>query len=243
MNGCSHRDSALPAALLVGYADYFVLHDPLLVSVGAGLLLWRSATWPDYDHSMWSRIHPGAIVVGGFARRMAETRTGKDKARGDVHRGASHSIGGVLYLGLITALVSMWIPLLGPWWWLWASCVMLGSIVHIAGDCLTPSGCPIFWPLKVDGRRFHRHTLDVLTTGDDIEEPVVATIVFRPTTILVGLWITGLLGVVARAFFGSERYGVLTIAIAWALIVVLVLVAVRTVHQLRRTVRRRVSAA
>lgn len=240
--GCSHRDSALPAALLVSYADYAWVGDPLLVALGAGALLWRSASWPDYDHHMHSRIHPGSIIVGGFARLAARTKTSKDVSRADVHRGASHSIGGVLYLGLVALLLSLWVPVLSAWWWLWPVCVMLGAVVHIAGDCLTPSGCPIFWPFKVGGRRFHRHTLDVFTTGDDVNEPLVATIVFRPTTLLVGLWITGLLGEVARAFFGSERYGMLVIALGWGLIVALVLVVVRTVHQLRRTVRRRVSA-
>lgn len=239
MNNCSHRDSALPVALLVSYADYALVGDPWQVALAAGVLLWRSASWPDYDHHMHSRLHPGAIIVGGFARRMAGTKTGKDRERADVHRGASHSIGGVAYLGLLTALVALWIPLLAPWWWLWAVSVMLGSVVHIAGDCLTPSGCPIFWPFKVDGRRFHRHTLDVLTTGDDIEEPVVATIVFRPTTLLVGLWITGLLDVAARAFVGDARYGVLLIALGWSLVVVVVLLIVRTLHQLRRWSRGR----
>lgn len=238
MNGCSHRDSALPVALLTSYGSYTVLGAPLAVSLGAGALVWVSSTWPDYDHTMWSRIHPGAILVGGFARRMAGTQTAQDKTRSDVHRGASHSIGGVAYVGLVVALVALWVPLLTPWWWLWAASAMLGVAVHIAGDCLTPSGCPIFWPFRVDGRRFHRHTFDVLTTGDDIEEPVVATLVFRPTTVLVGLWVTGLLDVIVRSFASDTRYGLLVVALGWAVVAVAVLLVVRTVHRMRRWSRR-----
>jgi membrane-bound metal-dependent hydrolase YbcI (DUF457 family) len=38
--------------------------------------------------------------------------------------------------------------------------LMLGAFVHIAGDCLTDRGCPIFWPLSK-----RRYTLDLFTTG------------------------------------------------------------------------------
>jgi membrane-bound metal-dependent hydrolase YbcI (DUF457 family) len=31
----------------------------------------------------------------------------------------------------------------------WAGyAVALGCVAHVAGDCLTPEGCPVFWPLQ-----------------------------------------------------------------------------------------------
>lgn len=232
--GHTHRDSSLPAALLVGYA----VDGPPAVRFAAGVLVYISSTWPDYDHPNHSRIHPGAIVVGGFARLAARTRGERDVVRADVHRGASHSIGGVLYLGLVTALVGLWVPVLTPWWWVWTLAVMTGSVVHIAGDCLTPSGCPIFWPVLIDKRRFHRHTLDVFSTGDDVNEPVVGMIVFRPAALLVGLWMTGLLDVVGRALFGDGRFGAVTIVVGWVVVAGLVLLVVRWLHHLGRRSRR-----
>jgi membrane-bound metal-dependent hydrolase YbcI (DUF457 family) len=26
--------------------------------------------------------------------------------------------------------------------------VTLGCLAHVAGDCLTPRGCPVFWPVR-----------------------------------------------------------------------------------------------
>lgn len=41
----------------------------------------------------------------------------------------------------------------GSWWWLGVP-VGFGWLVHLFGDALTNSGCPILWPVKVAGRRW-----------------------------------------------------------------------------------------
>jgi membrane-bound metal-dependent hydrolase YbcI (DUF457 family) len=184
--GHAHRASALPAALALGY----LAEAPVPVRIGAGTLVWFASTWPDLDHSYHSRLHPGAALVQGLAKLAARTRGPRDVARGDVHRGASHSLGGVLVFAALTGWLTWLVPPLAPWWWLWALAAAVGVAVHIAGDCLTPSGCPIFWPVMVHGRRFHRHSLDLFAT-DSAAEHLVVVMLFYPASAVVALWLVG----------------------------------------------------
>jgi membrane-bound metal-dependent hydrolase YbcI (DUF457 family) len=45
---------------------------------------------------------------------------------------------------LATAAAVRWLP--GPWPWL-PLAVTAGCWLHLAGDLLTPRGCPLLWPL------------------------------------------------------------------------------------------------
>ncbi len=45
---------------------------------------------------------------------------------------------------LATAAAAWWLP--GPWPWL-PLAVTVGCWLHLAGDLLTPKGCPLLWPL------------------------------------------------------------------------------------------------
>ena len=61
------------------------------------------------------------------------------------HRGLTHSFLGVAGLTVLLAFV----PGLPLWV---AAGVLLGCLVHILGDMLTVSGCPILWPSKTTYR-------------------------------------------------------------------------------------------
>lgn len=57
------------------------------------------------------------------------------------HRGITHSLLFVLFLGMV-----------GYFYWTPAYGLAIGSLVHVVGDMLTPSGVPLLWP---HGRRYH----------------------------------------------------------------------------------------
>ncbi len=56
-------------------------------------------------------------------------------------------VAGIL-VGIITTVVTPQ----GPSWLI--TCIMLGVVVHIAGDMLTKEGCNIFWPLTIKRPKF-----------------------------------------------------------------------------------------
>lgn len=129
-------------------------------------------------------------MVQGLARLAARTRGPNDVHRADVHRGASHSLGGVLVFAALTGGLTSRVPPLAPWWWLWALAAAVGVVVHILGDCLTPSGCPVLWPIQLRGRRFHRYTLNLFST-DSAAEHLVVVMMFYPATVVVGVCLVG----------------------------------------------------
>lgn len=61
------------------------------------------------------------------------------------------------------ATIAAWSVLSGDYSWL-PGALGLGALAHIAGDCLTPEGCPVFWP------RPTRYALPVIKrTGSRLE--------------------------------------------------------------------------
>ena len=57
--------------------------------------------------------------------------------------------------------------------------VGLGCLVHIAGDMLTISGCPLLWPVPLGGRRWRELTTPrtvSFRTGGAVERYVVAPV-------------------------------------------------------------------
>src|SRR6266536_2119161 len=97
----------------------------LVFGAGTGLLAAVALT------SRWLLMP----VLGGFlaaaaVRALELPRVGWPKA--------------YLLAGLATAAAARWLP--GPWAWLPAA-VTVGCWLHLAGDLLTPRGCPLLWPL------------------------------------------------------------------------------------------------
>jgi inner membrane protein len=135
MMGRSHATSgALVAALIVhGFGiDDGVAAAGLVAVTTVGALL------PDFDHddAMLPRF------FGPLGRLVAWT-----VGRVFGHRGITHSL---LGLGLLTIVLSF-APMITPLPW-WVSLgLLIGCAVHIVGDMLTVSGCPLFWPAD---RRF-----------------------------------------------------------------------------------------
>ncbi|MEX2621923.1 MAG: metal-dependent hydrolase [Egibacteraceae bacterium] len=79
-----------------------------------------------------------ALATGGLCVGLAIRALGPQQLRG----------GGVIDLTLVAWTVALtgigWVHL-GPVPWLPAA-VALGAALHLAGDCLTPQGCPLLWP-------------------------------------------------------------------------------------------------
>jgi inner membrane protein len=84
------------------------------------------------------------------------------------HRGVTHSLLAtlalLLLLGYLTAL-----PAYSVFTWAIVP-VCIGYLSHIAGDALTPSGVPLFWPLK------RTYSLKLFKTRSPLETVVVGAI-------------------------------------------------------------------
>lgn len=102
-----------------------------------------------------------ALVVGGLCVGLAIRALGPQQMRS----------GGVIDLTLIAwtvALTGIGWAHLGPVPWLPAA-VALGAALHIAGDLLTPEGCPLLWPHPT------RHAWPILSrTGGPAEALITA---------------------------------------------------------------------
>jgi membrane-bound metal-dependent hydrolase YbcI (DUF457 family) len=72
-----------------------------------------------------------------------------------------------------------------PWWV--SVGVVLGSAVHIVGDCLTVSGCPLFWPAK---RRIHLGP--GFRTGHVFETAILCPLMGMAAVVLLGSSLDGL---------------------------------------------------
>jgi membrane-bound metal-dependent hydrolase YbcI (DUF457 family) len=85
------------------------------------------------------------------------------------------------------------------WWWLWATAVSLGMLTHIAGDCLTNRGCPLFAPMNLGGYRWKFiRTPVTFSTGTEFETHVVLPMLFLTLGVSAG-FASGLLPLLIRA--------------------------------------------
>ena len=130
MMGRSHATSGLLVGAIVVRlfgVDDAVAAGGLVAVTSIGALL------PDMDHD--DAMLPRAF---GPLGRLVAWVVGRTFG----HRGITHSL---LGLGLLTIALGF-APLITPLPW-WVSVgLVLGSAVHIVGDMLTVSGCPLFWP-------------------------------------------------------------------------------------------------
>ncbi|MCD0451043.1 metal-dependent hydrolase [Actinocorallia sp. API 0066] len=98
----------------------------VLVAVGAGY----GAQWLA-DHQIWGWWAALFLLVGLGLRGLGVGVEGNDVSTGVLNAG-------------IAAIVVFWAHDVDTSWVGYA--VAFGCLVHIAGDCLTPQGCPLLWP-------------------------------------------------------------------------------------------------
>lgn len=169
--GRSHLTSgALVGAIVVRAfgVDDLVAAGGLVAVTAVGALL------PDMDHddAMLPRFFGplGRLVAYVIGRAFG-------------HRAITHS---VLGLGLLTIALGL-APLVSPLPW-WVSVgLVLGSAVHIVGDCLTVSGCPLFWPAK-----YRVHLGPGFRTGHIFETAVLCPLMGLVAAVLLGSSLGGL---------------------------------------------------
>lgn len=169
--GRSHLSSgALVGALVVRVfgVDELVAAGGLVAVTSLGALL------PDMDHddAMLPRAFGplGRLVAWVIGRRFG-------------HRAITHSL---LGLAILTGVLSL-APLLTPLPW-WVSVgLVLGSAVHIVGDCLTVSGCPLFWPAK-----YRVHLGPGFRTGHIFETAILCPLMGLVAAVLLGSSLGGL---------------------------------------------------
>lgn len=181
--GRTHMVSGVAAYL--GYATLTGLHTG--PALAGAVVTAYGALLPDLDHpnSMiaW-RLH-----IRPLCRVVARISGG--------HRHGTHSALFVALTWLAASYVHL--PLVAARWLYhpgyanarlpgWAVLALaLGVAAHIVGDCLTPEGCPILWPLS------HRFSLHLFTT-DTWREAIfavaclVASVWFLHLIVPNGIW-------------------------------------------------------
>jgi membrane-bound metal-dependent hydrolase YbcI (DUF457 family) len=76
------------------------------------------------------------------------------------------------------------------WSWLWPLVVTLGSLVHVAGDWVTNSGVPLYWPLTRDGKRWSLvHAPATFSTGQEFETHVIGPALYVGLTLAAGFMV------------------------------------------------------
>lgn len=112
-----------------------------------GIVAWLASFLVIQDVGWFGDLNIGAglmaVILAAFAFKVLRFMP-------DTARRAPWAAG--LIVGVITTLV---FPQ-GPSWLI--VCIVLGVIVHIAGDMLTKEGCNIFWPLKIKPPKFFKNT-------------------------------------------------------------------------------------
>lgn len=139
MMGKSHAISGA-AVWLGGCAGLASVGHPagIIAMVAGTPICAAAALLPDLDH-------PNSIASRSLGPVTKLLAWGISKSCG--HRGLTHTgvaavaVGGVATLG--AGLGIGW-----TWWWL-GFAIGLGHLVHILGDCMTLSACPLLWPLPI----------------------------------------------------------------------------------------------
>lgn len=205
--GPTHRALAAPFGLgltiTMGAFD-----EPTPLALAAGVVVVATSKLPDGDHPMHKGkvTRPVAALMRGVARVGYSIRTEKDIERVDLHRGPTHCVESALLFGLVAALVLSLVPFLagGPAWWLGAA-VTLGSLTHILGDVITPSGVPVCatYSYLRHGEVWRRYSLGLLRTDSGAERFVLVPFTWLASGIVVAGWL-GLLGPILTLATGLE---------------------------------------
>lgn len=157
-------------------------------------------------HRLVTHSVVGCVAAGVFASLLCVMHP----AAGAVWAGL---LGGLLALGMkwaggVLALASGgcgWFVLdASPeWgWWLGAA-TFLGALVHVMQDSCTNSGCPLWWPLLIGGRRWRLVRAPFTFDTGGTEERLLITPLLLAATVLAGCAVTGLLGAAWVALAGG----------------------------------------
>lgn len=146
---------------LAASAALYPLPRPASLEEGLVLAAWiilgaLGGLLPDIDHPQ-SKI--GRLVP--FLPTILFKTTG--------HRGATHSIFGVVISGALT-YAALYAGLGHAWAWLGAQALMVGYVAHLAGDFITNRGVPLMWPLA------GRMGISVTKTGSSAERGITAVV-------------------------------------------------------------------
>lgn len=214
MMGRSHALSGATVWLLGAAAAHTLGARPGLLGIAAGTIVcaW-SALIPDIDHrsskiaratsvvigpinvGVWSwgpwRIGPALAAARFSAWVHQHTREPDEQPNLSGHRAFTHT--GLFALGAGAAVMQVfllaalwWPPLAGAAWIGWA--VTTGCLTHILGDSLTVSGVPLWWPARIDGRRWYSWGPRLIRTDHWGERRVVVPLLMLGAG--VGAWFT-----------------------------------------------------
>lgn len=130
-----------------------------LQAVALPVLTGYLAAVPDVDHhsSKIRYVVPPARWLFVLLRLVTRVMNGPDAAdRWFGHRRITHSVAFAVLLGAAGTAVALFY---GLWWWLGAAAAV-GCLAHVAGDCFTVGGCPVWAPFS-----WRRFSLGLCRTG------------------------------------------------------------------------------
>lgn len=177
MMAAGHTASGCAAWLAVGAAGAVVGHPLQLEALAGGTVIAAyAALLPDWDTPS-STIARSLGWPSMLAARFIALVAGG-------HREGTHSL---VWASAVSAAVWFGTDRLG--WPLWiAAALWVGYVAGVLGDCLTPRGCPLWWPLS---RR--RYTLDLFPTDGRRERWLVTPALYAlslPLAALAsGMWV------------------------------------------------------
>lgn len=205
--GPAHRAIAAPFGLALTLT-MDALDEPMPIALAAGVVVVVTSKLPDGDHPMYKGkiSHPVAALVRGAARVGYAIRTENDRERTDLHRGPSHCVEFALLAGLVVALALSLVPFLaGSLAWWFGAAVTLGSLTHILGDVITPSGVPVCatYSYFVHGEVWRRYSLGLLRTDSGAERFILVPFTWIVSGVITAAWL-GVLGPLVTLATGVE---------------------------------------
>lgn len=148
----------LGAAALANHSGAEI--DSSQIAVGAGLAA-IAAYGPDIDHPQSAVARSLGPVTYLLARLVAMACKGchqvtmgpRDRPTESGHRTLTHTL---VTAVIVSVLVYLWMQSsLGPTALWLALPIGIGWFGHLLGDAMTKTGCPILWPLEIDGQRWY----------------------------------------------------------------------------------------
>jgi membrane-bound metal-dependent hydrolase YbcI (DUF457 family) len=148
LGGLATMELVVPGGQLLERGAYVALCS-VLVGVpdldAPGAKLSRALGPITYGLSMAVEAMSSAVYV--------MTRSERDRDQDEAHRTFTHTLAFAVLAGLLVfGLASIWAP--APWPWLAGASMTVGCLSHLAGDCCTEMGCPLFWPAPIRGQRW-----------------------------------------------------------------------------------------
>jgi membrane-bound metal-dependent hydrolase YbcI (DUF457 family) len=145
-------------------------------------------------HRLATHTVPGCLLAGGLVYALGSVSPVALAV-------ACGLLAGLLGLGLQAAgfasavagaAVSYWCGLQYPGWsWLFAVCVSLGCLVHVAGDSVTSQGVPVAWPLLLGDERWRFLSTPVTFPAGGFEEKTFVAPGLLVALVCSGVWVTG----------------------------------------------------